>query len=67
MTLAEKHQLVRLIQNLHPQNMDRIVEIIQRGKPAEVQFRDDITIDLQNEVIRYTLYFNQIIYYDSSL
>ncbi|KAK1438800.1 hypothetical protein QVD17_04611 [Tagetes erecta] len=49
MTLAEKHQLVSLIQNLHPQNMDRIVEIIQRGKPAEEQFRDDITIDLQNE------------------
>ncbi|KAI3713253.1 hypothetical protein L1987_71827 [Smallanthus sonchifolius] len=48
MTLAEKHQLRRLIQNLQPQQLDRIAEIIQRGKPPEKQSRDDITVNLQN-------------------
>ncbi|KAI3813118.1 hypothetical protein L1987_17834 [Smallanthus sonchifolius] len=48
MTLAEKHQLRRLIQNLQPQKLDRIAEIIQRGKPPEKQSGDDITVNLQN-------------------
>ncbi|KAK9052376.1 hypothetical protein SSX86_029005 [Deinandra increscens subsp. villosa] len=49
MTQAEKHELRRLIQNLHPQNMDRIVKILQRGKPPEKHSGDDITVELQNE------------------
>ncbi|KAL8200767.1 hypothetical protein R6Q57_012106 [Mikania cordata] len=49
MTLAEKHQLRRLILNLHPQNLNRVVEIIHRGKPPENQSIDDITVNLLNE------------------
>ncbi|KAI7734780.1 hypothetical protein M8C21_007086 [Ambrosia artemisiifolia] len=49
MSLEEKHQLRRLVENLDPENLDRVVQIIQRGKPPEKQARDDITVDLQNE------------------
>ncbi|MFS8032200.1 putative NET domain-containing protein [Helianthus anomalus] len=49
MSLVEKHQLSKMVQNLDPENLDRIVEIIQQGKPPEKQSRDDIIVDLQNE------------------
>lgn len=61
MTLAEKQELRRLIQNLPPQNLDRVVEIIQRGKPPEKQSRDDdVTVDLLNEdnVTLWRIYFH---------
>lgn len=51
MTLAEKHHLRRLIEKLPSQNLDRVVNIIQRGKPPEKQSNhNDITVNLQQEV-----------------
>lgn len=50
MTLAEKHQLKKQVQNLDAQNLDRVAEIMQRGNFG-LQVSDDIFIDLQNEVI----------------
>ncbi|XP_076885119.1 uncharacterized protein LOC143534542 [Bidens hawaiensis] len=48
MTLAEKHQLKKQVQNLDAQNLDRVAEIMQRGNFG-LQVSDDIFIDLQNE------------------
>ena len=50
MTLTEKQQLRKLIQKLPPKNLDRVVEIIQNGKLAEPQSRDEIFVDLEKEV-----------------
>lgn len=50
MTLAEKQQLRKLIQNLPPKNLDRAVEIIRRGKPTEAQSCDEIFVELEKEV-----------------
>lgn len=50
MTLTEKQQLRKLIQKLPPKNLDRVVEIIQHGKLAEPQSRDEIFVDLEKEV-----------------
>lgn len=49
MTLAEKHHLRRLIEKLPSQNLDRVVEIMQRGKPPEKQSCHDITVNLEQE------------------
>lgn len=49
MTLAEKQQLRKLIQNLPPKNLDRAVEIIRRGKPTEAQSCDEIFVELEKE------------------
>jgi hypothetical protein len=50
MTLTEKQQLRKLIQNLPPKNLDRVVEIIQHGKLTEAQSRDEFVVDLEKEV-----------------
>jgi len=49
MTLTEKQQLRKLVQKLPPKNLDRIVEIIQHGKPTEAQSSDEILVDLEKE------------------
>ncbi|XP_024975871.1 uncharacterized protein LOC112513749 isoform X2 [Cynara cardunculus var. scolymus] len=49
MTLAEKLQLRRLIENLPTKNLDRVVEIIQLGKRSGSQSSDHMTVDLQHE------------------
>ncbi|KAL6518780.1 hypothetical protein OROHE_017533 [Orobanche hederae] len=47
MTLAEKQQLRRSIQNLPPRNLDRVVEIIGSNKPpSDKYFRDEVHVDL---------------------
>lgn len=59
MTLPEKLQLRRLIENLPPKNLDRVVEIIQRGKRSENQSSYRMTVDLQHEddLTLWRLYF----------
>lgn len=59
MTLAEKLQLRRLVENLPPKNLDRVVEIIQRGKRLENRSSHHMTIDLQHEddLTLWRLYF----------
>lgn len=68
MTLAEKHQLRRLIEKLPPKNLDRVVEIIQRGKPPEKRSSHDIDVELQHEVIQHVFCLVEhqifILYYD---
>lgn len=48
MTLTEKQQLLKLIQKLSSQNLDRVVEIKQ-GKLAEGQLCGEIFVDLEKE------------------
>ncbi|KAI3665996.1 hypothetical protein L6452_44634 [Arctium lappa] len=59
MTLAEKLQLRRLIENLPPKNLDRVVEIIQRGKCSNNGSSHHMTVDLQHEddLTLWRLYF----------
>ncbi|XP_059450126.1 uncharacterized protein LOC132181083 isoform X2 [Corylus avellana] len=49
MTLTEKQQLRKLVQKLPPKNLDRIAEIIRRGKPTEAQSCEEILVDLEKE------------------
>ncbi|CAK8577805.1 unnamed protein product [Lathyrus sativus] len=49
MALVEKQQLQRLIQRLPAENLDRVVEIICRRRPAEEQSSDKIFVDLEKE------------------
>lgn len=49
MTLVEKQKLQNLIHNLPPQNLDRVVEIIQRGKITNVRSHSEIHVDLEKE------------------
>lgn len=58
-TRQEKQQLGMLIQKLPPKNLDRIVEIINRGKSSDSHSSDDILIDLeeQENVTLWRLYF----------
>lgn len=49
MTLVEKQKLQNLIHNLPPQNLDRVVEIIQRGKSTNVRSHNEIHVDLEKE------------------
>ncbi|CAI9090150.1 OLC1v1024859C1 [Oldenlandia corymbosa var. corymbosa] len=55
MTLTEKQKVQKLIQNLPPKNLDRIVEIIVRDKPCT----EEIHVDLeeQSNVTLWRLYF----------
>lgn len=59
MTLLEKHKLRKLIEKLPPKNLDRVAEIIQRGKPSEKRSCDNIDVDLQQEdnITLWRLYF----------
>ena len=50
MTLVEKQQLQKLIQKLPPRNLDRVVEIICRSKPAGKKIGKNIHVDLEKEV-----------------
>ncbi|CAI9111154.1 OLC1v1011304C2 [Oldenlandia corymbosa var. corymbosa] len=45
MTLTERQKLQKLIKNLPPQNLDRVVEIIKRGKPCS----EEIHVDLEEQ------------------
>ncbi|KAK9271659.1 hypothetical protein L1049_002022 [Liquidambar formosana] len=49
MTLTEKQKLRNFIQNLPPKNLDRVVEIIRRGKMSETHSHDEIHVDLEEE------------------
>ncbi|KAK8466683.1 hypothetical protein PHAVU_008G147100 [Phaseolus vulgaris] len=49
MTLAEKQQLQSLIQKLPSRNLDRVVELLRRNRPAEEQSYDQIFVDLETE------------------
>ena len=49
MTRREKQQLQKMIQKLPPKNLERAVEIIQRGKPPEIH-SDEIHVNLEKEV-----------------
>lgn len=49
MTRREKQQLQKMIGKLPPQNLERAVEIIQRGKPPE-EHSDEIHVNLEKEV-----------------
>jgi len=51
MTLAEKQQLQSLIQKLPSRNLDRVVELLRRNRPAEEQSYDQIFVDLETEVL----------------
>jgi hypothetical protein len=62
MTLTEKQQLRKLVQKLPPKNLDRIVEIIQRGKPTEAQSSDEILVDLEKEVNKMREHFIWILF-----
>ncbi|KAK6155244.1 hypothetical protein DH2020_009492 [Rehmannia glutinosa] len=50
MTLAEKQQLRKSIQNLPPRNLDRVVEIIGRNKPSDKDSCDELHVDLDKMV-----------------
>ncbi|XP_044465116.1 uncharacterized protein LOC123195469 isoform X3 [Mangifera indica] len=50
MTLSEKQELWKMIQKLPPNNLDRVVEIVQHDKSAEPLSSDEYFIDLEKEV-----------------
>ncbi|KAL6139521.1 hypothetical protein ACLB2K_057825 [Fragaria x ananassa] len=50
MTIHEKHKLGNLIQKLPPENLDRVMEIIQNGNPAYTSSSDEVHVDLEKEV-----------------
>ncbi|MBA0814439.1 hypothetical protein Gohar_020270 [Gossypium harknessii] len=58
MTRTEKRQLQKLIQQLPKENLVRVVEIIQRGRPAEKPC-EEIFVDLEKEenVTLWRLYY----------
>ncbi|KAL0377366.1 UNVERIFIED_CONTAM: hypothetical protein Sradi_3042100 [Sesamum radiatum] len=59
MTIAEKQQLRRLIQNLPPRNLECVVEIIGHNKLSEKSSCDEVHVDLDKEdnVTLWRLYF----------
>ncbi|PON46463.1 NET domain containing protein [Trema orientale] len=62
MTLPEKKQLQKMIKELPPKNLDRVAELVERGKrgkPAEKRSHDEIFIDLEKEsnVTLWRLYY----------
>ncbi|XP_059450128.1 uncharacterized protein LOC132181083 isoform X4 [Corylus avellana] len=62
MTLTEKQQLRKLVQKLPPKNLDRIAEIIRRGKPTEAQSCEEILVDLEKEVNKMREHFIWILF-----
>lgn len=50
MTLPEKQHLRRLIRDLPPRNLDRVVEILCRGKQVEQHSCSEVHVDLEKEV-----------------
>ncbi|WCJ30102.1 hypothetical protein M5689_011683 [Euphorbia peplus] len=49
MNSTEKQHLKKLIQKLPPKNLDRVVEIVQRGKLVGTQCSDEIFVDLEQQ------------------
>ncbi|KAL6136187.1 hypothetical protein ACLB2K_061488 [Fragaria x ananassa] len=49
MTIHEKHKLGNLIQKLPPENLDRVMEIIQNSNPAHTSSSDEVHVDLEKE------------------
>ncbi|KAL7140664.1 hypothetical protein ABFS83_08G003700 [Erythranthe nasuta] len=58
MTITEKQRLRKLIQNLPPTNLERVVEIIGHSKLSEGDSCDQVHVDLdEEEVTLWRLYF----------
>ncbi|KAL9274004.1 Transcription factor GTE6-like protein [Drosera capensis] len=59
MTQPEKQKLLKQVKNLHPKNLDHVVEIIKRKEPTESPSSEDIFVDLekQENVTLWRLYF----------
>ncbi|XP_043703216.1 uncharacterized protein LOC122653459 isoform X1 [Telopea speciosissima] len=59
MTITEKQKLRKLIQELPPKNLDRIVEIVLGKRPQDCRPCDEVYIDLENEdnVTLWRLYY----------
>ncbi|KAH9619796.1 hypothetical protein KSS87_016192 [Heliosperma pusillum] len=59
MTHQEKQQLQKLIQELPPSNLNRIVEIIHHGKSCDTLSLDEVVVDLeeQSNATLWRLYF----------
>ncbi|GAV88090.1 hypothetical protein CFOL_v3_31514, partial [Cephalotus follicularis] len=49
MSRCEKQQLQKLIQDLPPKNLDRVLQIVGRSKRAETQSSDQFFVDLDKE------------------
>lgn len=50
MTFAEKKQLQKMIKALPRENLDRVAELVKRGKQGDEKSDDDIHVDLEKEV-----------------
>ena len=50
MTHTERRQLQKLIQKLPKENLVRVVEIIQHGRPVGKPCGEEIFVDLEKEV-----------------
>ncbi|KAL1833065.1 hypothetical protein ACET3Z_002716 [Daucus carota] len=48
MTLVEKQQLRKLIWKLPPNNLNRVVELIQRSQPSINNSSDEVFVDIEN-------------------
>ncbi|KAL8471190.1 hypothetical protein ACS0TY_028134 [Phlomoides rotata] len=64
MTIAEKQQLRKLIQNLPSKNLDRVADIVQFNKPPEQNSSNKLRVDL-NELDNVTLW--RLYFYVSSI
>ncbi|XP_024031348.1 uncharacterized protein LOC21400680 [Morus notabilis] len=51
MTFAEKKQLQKMIKALPRENLDRVAELVKRGKRGDEKSDDDIHVDLEKENI----------------
>ncbi|KAM5581820.1 hypothetical protein ABKV19_010851 [Rosa sericea] len=49
MTIHEKHKLGKLIQKLPPENLDRVMEIIQNSNASYTNSSDEVNVDLEKE------------------
>ncbi|XP_042480804.1 uncharacterized protein LOC122061555 [Macadamia integrifolia] len=49
MTITEKQELHKLIQELPPKELDRVVEIVHRKRPPECHPCNEVNIDLEKE------------------
>lgn len=56
MSLSEKQRLRNMIQNLPPQNLDRVVEILRHGKPTDNDKEN--FVDLEEEVNQTTMSYD---------
>ncbi|CAK7328180.1 unnamed protein product [Dovyalis caffra] len=49
MKTIEKQELQELIKKLPPKNLNRVAEIVQRGKPLGMQSSDEVLVDLEQQ------------------